>query len=218
MIKSNVTSTLPINYFLKFDPKNKKTFLLLHGYSQKADFLWNQLKDKLPEDANILAPQGIFPLIKQFPLGKREEGEELFSGYAWYFFDATTGSFPIDYNTPVSAIEALLTDLDLIKTDITIIGYSQGAYLSLFVAERIKSVSKIIGINGAWRWDRLEKELKIEINSLNGENDIIVDPQKSQDGHRQLLNNGCTGKFIEIKKEGHKLTPPFIDKLLSLIK
>ncbi|GAB4010070.1 MAG: hypothetical protein Fur0010_01890 [Bdellovibrio sp.] len=217
MKRAFVSTEIPIDYFIRTNNESQGTFLLLHGYSQTASFMWEKFEKILPSTANVIAPQGIYPLPKQFPLSSRKPNEDLFSGYGWYFFDPVTGKFPIDYRTPTLAISALLKQLNLHETNITIIAYSQGSYLSLFCAEEIPSISKILGINGAWRWDKLHRDLKIEIHSLNGENDVVVDPNKARDGHEKLLQHGCSGSFHLIKNEGHKLTPPFIDKILLLI-
>lgn len=212
-----VTTQIPIDYILREGSNPKELFLLLHGYNQTANFMEKYFIDVLPKESTVLIPQGPYPLPKQFPLMNRKEGEDLFSGYGWYFFDPVSGKFPIDYNTPTSALKNLISSLKLDQMKITIIAYSQGAYLSLFCAEKIPQIKKIIGINGAWRWDRLEKIPQIEIHSINGENDPVVDPMKAKSGHDKLLEHGATGSFQIIKKEGHKLTPPFIENLKKLI-
>lgn len=188
----------------------EQVIILLHGYGQQASFMIKNFVPLMPKNATVITPQGPYPLVNQFPLAKRRDDESLFSGYAWYFFDAQTGQFPIDYQTPSLAIKNLITELQLDHLPTTILAYSQGAYLSLFCAERMKQVKKIIGINGAWRWDKLVQNINIEVHSLNGENDIIVDPQKAKLGHEKLIENGCTGNFQLVKGEAHKLSDQFI--------
>lgn len=210
MEKKYVSTIIPIEYELQKSPQEEQAIVLLHGYAQNSNFMMKNFAHLMPKNATLLAPQGPYPLVNQFPLLKRKENEPLFSGHAWYFFDAQTGQFPIDYQTPSLAIQNLIIELQLDHLPTTILAYSQGTYLSIFCAERMKQVQKIIGINGAWRWDKLVKNIEAQVISLNGEHDIIVDPQKSKLGHEKLLENGCSGEFKLVQGETHKLSDHLI--------
>jgi len=218
MEKKYVQTIIPIEYEIQKSDEESQVIILLHGYGQKANFMFKNFAHLMPKNATVIAPQGPYPLVNQFPLAKRKEEEELFSGHAWYFFDAQTGQFPIDYQTPSLAIANLLIELGLDKKPSTILSYSQGTYLSLFCVERMTQVQKIIGINGAWRWDKLVKEIKAEVISLNGEHDLIVDPEKSKLGHEKLIENGCRGEFRIIAGETHKLSDILIKEACKYIK
>lgn len=210
-----------IDYFIKGDIKKaKRVYLLLHGYAENAKVLYNNLEEILPtdDDCLILAPNGPFPLPAHFPLTKpKEDNKELIRMFAWYFFDAKTSTYYIDYKLPCEILFNLLEDLGLSNIPTTLIGFSQGGYLSLFAGERVPQVDHIIGINCGLRYDMLKGPVKKRIDIMNGDCDVIVEPAKTIAGHKELIKMGSTGEHFLIPNEGHKLTSAFRDKIKELI-
>ena len=172
----------------------------------------------LPSDGEILAPNGPFPLPGRFPLSEKRDEQQFVKSFAWYFYDRATRRFFIDYTIPARLLGNLIKERD--ELPLTIIGYSQGGYLSLFAAQEIPHCDHIIGINGSWRDDKLPPSttLNLRIDSINGEEDKVVDPVQASKGHRRLLAMGATGTFYPIKGGEHRWGKEYGEKLQDIIR
>ena len=194
-----------------------RRYLLLHGYAERGEKIFNRIAPILPSNGEIIAPNGPFPLPGRFPLSVAREEQQFVQSFAWYFYDRATERFFIDYAIPARLLGNLMKQWD--DLPVTIIGYSQGGYLSLFAAQEIPRCDHIIGINGAWRDDKLPQDLslKLRIDSINGERDEIVDPQRAQKAHQRLLARGANGAFYSIKGEEHRWGEGLKNKLQQII-
>ncbi len=218
-IKTKLLSTeIPLTYFEKNEKENcQYRVLLLHGFGQKAAFMMNHCAPLFNRNTHIIAPNGPFPLLGRFPLEKSEN--DLIKGYAWYFYDAKEDRYLIDYKTPALLLRQLLLSFDD-QLPLHIIGYSQGGYLAPFLIDKSLSIHKITAINASYRFDLIPSfsGASIEVNAINGELDMMVDPQLSHE--RFLLwqkRDHFTGNFYLIEDEGHRLKRPILEKLKELI-
>ena len=205
--------------FVLSRPSNPtRRYLLLHGYAERGEKMFNRVASLIPYEGEIIAPNGPFPLPGRFPLSEEREGQQFVKSFAWYFYDRATRRFFIDYSIPARLLGNLLQQ-ENDHLPVTIIGYSQGGYLSLFAAGEIPRCDHIIGINGSWRDDKLppNTSLNLRIDSINGEQDAIVDPQQAKEGHQRLIARGARGGFYSIPREEHRWGEGFVGKLKELI-
>lgn len=200
----------PTNYKL-LKRKSKKLLILLHGFAQKNDAILDHFQDKVSEDYDILAPNGPFPI----PKIRREYIEKR---YAWYFFDRHENSYDIDYSISSDLLKKLVNKLGYQDIPKTIIGYSQGGYLSPFAGLAIENVQSIIGLCCTYKWQFLNEELPFNVYSIHGTDDKLVDHQNSKVHFEKIKT--CSSKesrYISLKGEGHDLSPLIIQEALKLI-
>ena len=208
---------MDVDIVLHRPPKPSRRYLLLHGYAERGEKMFNRIASLLPPDGEILAPSGPFPLPGRFPLSEQRDEQQFIKSFAWYFYDKATQHFFIDYTIPARLLRNLITELD--ELPLTIIGYSQGGYLSLFAACEIPQCNHIIGINGSWRDDKLPPNisLNLRVDSINGEEDKIVNPVRAKEGHNRLLTKGATGTFYSIKGGEHRWGKEYGEKLREIL-
>ena len=208
-----------MEFILRRPSNASRRYLLLHGYAERGEKMFNRVASIIPPEGEIIAPDGPFPLPGRFPLNPQtQRGEQQFiKSFAWYFYDRATGRFFIDYTVPARLLGNLMKCLE--DLPLTIVGYSQGGYLSLFAAGEIPGCDHIIGINGSWRDDKLPSALplNLRIDSINGAGDDIVDPRKAQEAHRRLLQRGAGGTFYKIPSAGHRWDNTLSAKLQEII-
>ena len=184
----------------------------MHGFGEEGKTIFDRLAPGLPADAEVVAPDGPFILVKK---SSRQVA------FAWYFYDAQTDTFLVDYQTPADMlknfVESFVKLRNLNNIRVTIIGYSQGGYLSLFAASKISFCDRVVGINASWREDKLEKDLAIRIDSLNGEKDSIVDPYLAKKRYQKLCKRGVKGSFHLLKGEAHDFSEAFVRMLYNIL-
>lgn len=194
-----------------YRPANaKRVFLLLHGYLLNGAFMYQKLRDGLPDDCAVIAPNGPFIV----PVKKRERFSP---GFAWYFFDSYEKKFYINYEPGAEFVKSLLIELDLIKKPITIIGYSQGGYLAPKIAEIIPSVDTVIGLACIYRSERFKIRQQVMYHQIHSESDLIVDYKDAKNEFSQLREKGNVGQFISLKDNGHRLDEDYLRELKELI-
>lgn len=207
-----------------------KVFLLLHGYSESGFKIYKRLGHKIDqsrEKSLVLAPDGLFPMPKAFPLDTKiaKTKEELLQGYAWYFYHAATDQFLIDYVVPAQClanwIEKLLKENGLSSSDLVIIGYSQGGYLAPFLGEALTEMGlppqKVIGLNCSFRADRLKETPSFPLYQIQGKEDTIIDTQLAFDRFQKLKDSGLKeGEFLWLEGCDHKLMPSLSDLCLKI--
>lgn len=199
-----------MEYDLISPPGATRTYVLLHGFYENAPIIKEKLLPLLPKDANVLIPNGCFPLPKRRPVGW-----DLY--FSWYFFDEATQNFYVEYDFPAGVLEKLVKQLGLDNNPITIIGYSQGGYLSPFVAERLPSCDQVIGLGCSYKFDMLDKASHYKINAIHGDADDKVDPINAQNCFSKL-DPQIKGEFTMLPKVGHELNDLFYDQIRKLIR
>lgn len=211
MKKTKVPADFQMEYDLIEAPNAKRNYLILHGFYENAPIIKEKLLPLIPKDSNILIPNGCFPLPK-----KRTSGWELF--FSWYFFDEATQSFYVEYDFPAGVLEGLVKQLKLDKLPLTVIGYSQGGYLSPFVAERLENCDQVIGLGCSYKHDLLNSSTHYIVNGIHGAKDDKVDPVNAQKCFEKLDKLGIKGEFTLLPDVGHDLGLEFYEKLSSYLK
>lgn len=199
------------DYILQKGPAPKRVYLLLHGYGESSEKIYKRLEPILPKNSIIIAPNGFFPLPKMSLSGVK-------LNFAWYFFDPVIKKYLIDYDLPATFLKNLVDEVIDKTLPITIIGYSQGGYLSPFVAQKINQVDHVIAVNCNYKYDMLEEPLNFKMDGIHGRQDSIVDPIQAEESHKELQRRGMKGNFYGLEEEDHKFTTPYltlIEKLVS---
>jgi predicted esterase len=208
--RKKFASTFSLDYLENETNNFNQIFLLLHGFGQQAETIFNQVKNLIPSHAKIIAPNGPFPLIK-----KRHK--ELKYSFAWYFYNPFSQDFLIDYEVPSTLLKNFIEHLQYEKLPITIIGHSQGGYLAPFVGQKLKMTKQVIGINCRFREDMLEPKLTFRLDAISGLEDQVVDPQNALQSFESLQKKGVKGRFIGLKNHGHEVSELCLKSLKELI-
>ena len=202
-----VSGWYPIHYELQGDEQTDRLFILLHGYGQNSGDMMT-LTSSLPKNSLILAPDG------PFPLGRNKMFKHPVN-FAWYFYDASSDSFYIDYELPAALLTTLVKDLNLVGIPTTVIGFSQGGYLAPFVGKMMKNVDHVVNISGRFRYERLS-QIDFRIDGIHGKNDSIVDPARARTSHEELIKRGAEGEF-HLLDGGHEMNDTMKDCLKSVV-
>jgi predicted esterase len=176
----------------------KRIYLLLHGYLLDGEFMLNALKDTIPDDSMIIAPNGPFPV----PVKKKDR---YIPKYAWYFFDSASKTYYIDFNPASHFLEEVLNKYNNQKLPVTVIGYSQGGYLSPKIPEVIYEVDTVIGLACCFRNERFSIKSDVTYHQIHGSNDLIVDAKGSTEEFEQLKKRGNKGEFILLDSTAHRI-------------
>ena len=177
-----------------------QVFLILHGYKQSGNYIDQEFASLLPDHSIIISPNGFFPQVK-----KTSTGYQL--NYVWYFFDPVSQQFFIDYDLPATFLGQVYQSLDLGNLPLTIIGYSQGGYLSPFAAKKIPQTKRIIMINCRLRHDLLEGSIPFIVDMIQGEEDDVVNAKSSQESHKILLEDRKgRGNYHLLPGEGYHIS------------
>lgn len=213
---------------IPLDSDYDEVILLLHGYSEDAKRIYKRLGRKLNDELGensktlIIAPNGLYPLPRSFPLDKKiTEAEDLLQGFAWYFFHAGSNTFLIDYQIPAETLGQWCEELTKGTLPLTIIGYSQGGYLAPFlgfnVFERGVNLKRVIGINCSFREDIMEKAPQFRMDLLQGSEDTIIDTKLAKERFDNLIKRGMKGHYESIDGADHKLCPQTAQRVLTTL-
>ncbi len=202
----------------------EEVFLLLHGYSEEGKKIYKRLGRKLAEKFEkedrkvlILAPNGLYPMPKAFPLGKEIGVEDLLQGFAWYFYHPGSNTFLIDYKVPALTLSGWLNKLNSTNIPVTIIGYSQGGYLAPFVAYEMNAIKRVIGINCAFREDLMTETPNFSMDLVQGREDTIIETDLASKRFDKLKARGTQGEYHWVENADHKLCPKVADAVLKLL-
>ncbi|WP_164848267.1 hypothetical protein [Halobacteriovorax sp. HLS] len=209
------TDRKKINIDFPFDYKlikrnGSKLVILLHGFAQSAQEISTELLESIPEGFDVLIPNGPFPIPKITP-------EKVIERYAWYFYNRHSNSYKIDYNFSASLISKLIDELDYKDTEKLIIGYSQGGYLSPFLAQELTNVSLVLGLCCTIKWQFLPEKLNFPLIQIHGKEDLMVDYKNSFEHYSIIKQRLPNSSYIVVEDEGHRLKDPFkreIEKIL----
>lgn len=198
------------DYLLRQGNKKKRVYLLLHGFGQKAQDIYDLIAPLLPQDSTIIAPNGNFPQAK-----KIQDSYKM--TFAWYFYDNSTKNYFIDYDLPATILQGLLKELRLDQLPLTIIGFSQGGYLAPFAAEKITTTDRVIGISCVFRYKFLKSNPSWRMDALHGKEDDIVEINNAKEAMTELKNLGVRGEFVEVEKASHSLDQNMLNELSKLL-
>ena len=176
----------------------RETFLLLHGYSESAEKIFKKLIPVLPSDATVIALNGPFPLPE-----KKDDGYRV--GFSWYFYDPKSGEYYLDMTTAIDFVVRALEALQLHLAPMTVIGFSQGGYLAPFVAQKLSSVKRVIGIGNEFLADELAGPLNFRMDQIMGALDPIINPSEARARFDQVKLKSRGGKFILLPETAHRI-------------
>tara|TARA_R110002072_G_scaffold64203_3_gene159521 strand:- start:131259 stop:131915 length:657 start_codon:yes stop_codon:yes gene_type:complete len=218
-MKEETPLNLELHYKEAAEDSSEKLYVFLHGYSQDMTFLYNYFnKDCKKKNKHAIFIQAPFPLVGRFPLDTTPDKKKLFNGYAWYFYDAQSDEYIIPVTTPASWIKNFLHNKFPHKKDITLVGYSQGGYLSPFIAQEVEAVKHIIGINCSFRYDLLSTFSCPRVDQLQGVADVIVTPELAQQRYHDFQKKySFSGSFQMVENETHKLTTSLKNIILEFL-
>ncbi len=193
------TLYLPAPYRMDYLQRsgNDTLVVLLHGYGQSAQAIYQLVGSVIPPQFSVLVPNGPFPLP-----GKARTVSSL--GFAWYFYDSDSDKFFVPYSVPAQLVSDLLVRLQWQHKRIIIVGYSQGGYLAPFVAQELDQVAHVVCINASFRHE-LMNDKKFLVHAINGADDEIVDPVQAKLRHKQLEKLGRKGDFHLVEQANHRI-------------
>lgn len=208
------TFSLPITYDHTLYTNQCKDFkricVLLHGYLLDGEFMFQKLNSLFDQETLVLAPNGPF-MIPQ------KKGEEFFPKYGWYFFDPHKQAFYINYEPAALYLKNILDRYNPDHKPVTLIGYSQGGYLTPKVAELVPEVNTVIGLACVFRNERFHYRSDVIYHQIHGDNDVVVEMNGALEEWAILKDKGNPGKFMELLDTGHKLSLEFITALKELL-
>lgn len=200
MVEQNTSVEIPWNIsYLKIGSGEIPTCLILHGFMQTAERVSQQLSQPLlDKGVTAIALQAPFPVYQQ----KKDHYKV---GYSWYFYDHLSDTHVIEKSVAVDFVKNTLQQLGFLNSIETVVGFSQGAYLSPRVGVALPSVKKVIGLQGRFWAREFEQTPSFELIQVNGEDDQVVDALTSKSEHEKLLNAGGRGEFHLLPGVGHEI-------------
>ena len=197
-------------YSLLNPPGAKRLAILLHGYQQEGAVVFQSLSDCFGEATAVLAPDAPFPVFFGGKNGLR-------LGYTWYFFDPATDRYHLDMSQALDVLDELVGALGFAEKPKLVVGYSQGGYLAPFLGERLSGVTQVVGINCRFRSESLSEPLGFRLDGIHGARDQLVDPQRAQRCHRELIERGNRGAFHLLPECGHGVNETVRQRLASIV-
>lgn len=201
----------------------EEVFVLFHGFSEKGATIYKRLGDRIHkhfEDQKkkvmVLCPNGLYPMPHFHPLEAQGKPEELLKGYSWYFYHQGSDTFLVDYEIPAVTFKNWIEALVPESIPVTLIGYSQGGYLSPFVGLQLKKVKRVIGINCSFREEMFPRLPDFPLDQLQGDRDTVIDINLAHSRFENLKKKGLKeGEFVWVPDIDHKLTPELAQKVVE---
>ncbi len=188
----------------------KRVILLLHGLGQRGKRIYRKLLAHLPSDALIIAPNGPFPIPRQ------KEGKTDF-GHSWYFYDKHEGSYFISMDLSIHWLRDLLKIENPLRLPVTIIGFSQGGYMSPHVGMAIPETQLVIGLACEFRSNFIHQMPSFKLIAVHGELDEIVAPSAQKSEIDSLKMIGIEIDYHLIPNTGHEITTEMAKMVNSLL-
>lgn len=191
--------------------ENSPIVLLLHGYQQTAEWIFQKLADVVPDTYEVIALDAPYLVPIQVENGPWR------LGYSWFFYSTRLQWFPIPMTVGVDYVLSWARHQGVKDRIATIVGYSQGGYLAPFLAQRLPRVKQVVGVHCRFRHEDLGSAGGFRLDALHGAEDTKVPPEPSQESHRQLRARGWQGDFHLLPHLGHTVTAELKDHLLQLL-
>ena len=172
--------------------------VLLHGLDERGLRILRKLMKYLPENAQVLAPNGPFPL-------PRPKADRMDYGYAWYFYDRFTQSYHVDQTLALSLLKSLLTEKNPLHLPVTIIGFSQGGYLAPLLAYEDANVKTVIGIGCEFRERFFPRVPDFKLYGLHGDQDHIISADQSRAYAQRLSEKNIPVDWRLISGSAHEI-------------
>jgi len=201
-----------VSYASKPAQAPRRLVILLHGFQQTGSLILNMLEDCFDESCLVISPNGPFP----FPY-KNANATSYRLAYAWYFFDPKTNVFGVPMDLAVNYLSELVSKLDAAPLPKWVIGYSQGGYLAPFAANALTGVERVLTINARFRSEALKESYPYRCDAVHGVDDAMVDFDRSQRCHAEILATGNRGRFHAIAGAGHRITRELRDGVREIL-
>lgn len=197
------------DYYLK-QVESDNLYLLLHGFNQTGEQYYRQLESVLPKQANVLVPNGMFPL-------PRRKGDRFSMGFSWYFYDHTRDFYYMDQRVAVDFLLNLLKKLNLDQHRLHIWGYSQGGYLAPFVARECSNTSSLLGIACRFIDELKVADFPSRVAQIHASGDEFVDFDKSKKSFDRLRGLGMQGDYIELSDSNHAIDDSYLEAVTQIL-
>jgi predicted esterase len=199
--KHETSLNIPVSYVHLNKSENassdKPLVLMFHGFADSAKSLLKRAFDEIPNDVEILAING------PFPIPQKKENKWLHA-YAWYFLDFETREVHIHPNVGVSAVHNLLVHLGFENRPKIIIGYSQGGFFIPYLIKSLKNIKQIFSVGCYYRVEEYPSNQKIKIDALHGAQDNVVSFEQAEQTFAQLKQEKIIdGNFLGLTSMGH---------------
>ena len=208
LMRVNIQGEYRVDY-LHFHKDCLEGVVLLHGFYQNAQKIYQILGKDFASDKQLIIPNGIFPLVSKI----QNTSDICFS---WYFYDSKNDDYYISYDIPAKVINNLVNILE-IKGCIHFVGYSQGGYLAPFCGALCKKTQQVICVNSSLRIEKLDTLPTFPIHCLNGENDSIVDPVLARGRFDDFQSRGLKGSFQLSPDSTHQIDNRLRSKIKELL-
>jgi predicted esterase len=196
--------------------KPSRLYLLLHGFSQSGEKIYSRIESAILHSkegakAFILAPNGPYPMAQS-----SEDGWRV--GFSWYFHDPAKDDYFINMDNSIALLNGMISEMGLQGVPTTVIGFSQGGYLSPLFAEKCPQVDHVIGIGCEFLKDEMQPgKPRFRLDQIHGDDDDIVTAQNSKNSHETLVSRGAEGIFTQVPGEGHSMNLAILAVLKTLI-
>ena len=203
--RTTLEMNLPCDYLLK-TCESPEVVILIHGYNQDANRFYKKLKPALPNNKNILVPNGPFPIPKFV-----KDHYEI--GFSWYFFDKNSKTYFIDQTPAREFLKNLLHKLGFLDKSVTIVGYSQGGYLAPFLGQSLPNTQQVIALAAEYLPKLNDQQVKFRCDSIFGSNDEFVNPNHIAENFKALkLKQKTSGEI-----SGHQIDENYLSRLKLLL-
>lgn len=195
----NLKASMALKVLERKVPAAKSLVLLLHGLDERGLRIYRKLLRYLPADAHILAPNAPFPL-------PRPKADRLDFGYTWYFYDKFTQSYEVDQTLALGLLNDLLIQANPQQLPVSVVGFSQGGYLSPLVAYQNLCVKKVIGIGCEFRAHFFKAAPHFELHAIHGLADNIIPPQNALREIESLKDKGINIHWHPVADSKHEIS------------
>jgi predicted esterase len=216
----NVSVDVPFDFQIRRAKDPKGLALLMHGYGQSGAYMFHKLAAAIPEDFTVLAPNAPFPLYiwdAPFPSpGWRERKVRM--GYTWYFYDSQSNEYFVDMEPSLQALTAGLKHLGVFDLPATVIGFSQGGYVSPFIAALMPDPRQVIGVSCDFLSDDFgEKKINFRADAIFGDSDKIANIEAGKSSHEKFLaDKKIKGEFHVIPGLDHEINSSVSGKIKEI--
>ncbi len=188
----------------------QRVYLLLHGFNERAKNAVKRFSEALPKEACFLAPDAPYPLPE-----KREGYWRI--GHAWYFYDSFKEEYFI---TPIVSAQILASLLSKFcpKAKVSVIGFSQGAYLAPYLPIETSQCDQVVLVNGLVRSDMVSAVKNVQYDIINATEDPYVDFGKSKRHYEAFATHSSEVNFHEIPCDSHEVVPDHLQLLRRILK
>lgn len=198
--------------------KTEKTplFVLIHGYGSNEEDLFSFAQD-LPQNAHIVSVRARYDIV--------------YGGYAWYDINFVNNEKWMDEDQAVESrnklvefIDAIVEQENLDATNVTLMGFSQGAILSYAISLNYPEKIKNVAILSGYPEHKIIGELNQtkDFSNLNffvshGTDDVVLPIDLGKMGDEFLNSLNIKHEYHEYRS-GHGIVPQNYFDLMSWIK